>query len=617
MNYRHDIDGLRAIAVISVFIFHLNIGFLTGGYLGVDIFFVISGFLITSIIFEEIKKNEFSIYRFYERRIRRIIPALYFTLFLTIIASIYFLTPLQYVNVSKTLISSVFFLSNIYFHINSRNYFGQELEQNPLLHTWSLSVEEQYYLFYPLLLLIIWKFKKNYFTIILSLIFIFSLLFAEKYGLFYFTVNRIWEISLGALAYLSNFKIKENINSFLSFTGFIFIILSFFIFKKGLNPGFNTIVPCLGIFLILKFNRPNFLIYKLLRLKPLAFLGLLSYSFYLFHHPIIVFIKLRFYEINNINLFILSFLITFCLSFLSYNYVEKVFRKKNYINKKKIFLYYMLSTIVLISIASFIIFNKGLEKRYTIDQLKVLEFEKYNFEKYYNMHGCFFKSNELFEDKISNKCINNSKLLLLGDSLAAALSFGLRKKFSVDSITSAGCPSVKGFIPIDNKECNPLNTYVLENIVKNYNEIILHADWSYYYTKDNFKQKLENHLNYLNSLDKKIYIIGNVPSYNINIPKILSKNILFNLNESHYLENKNFLSQYKNDTNIKKILKKNNLQNIKFVSLLEILCKKKQNIHLCKITENENSSELFYWDKIHFTHHGSIYVADKLVFNND
>jgi peptidoglycan/LPS O-acetylase OafA/YrhL len=344
VKYRPEIDGLRAIAVIIVVLYHLGFTIFSGGFIGVDIFFVISGFLITTIISNEIDSGKFSIIHFYERRIKRILPALMVILLLSSCASWIFLPPNELINFTESLFSVLFFSSNIFFWHNS-DYFTVEANLKPLLHTWSLAVEEQFYLFFPLLIFFIKKHKKNVLLIIFILC-IFSLALSQfasiyyKVANFYLAPTRFWELFIGSLCSIlisnrskffeADIKIGNIyfLNKFsLSIFGILLIIYATIFFDKTTPyPSFYTLVPTIGTALIILFSSDN-KIGKLLANKYLVFVGLTSYSAYLIHQPLIVFFQ------SIISKYFLLFIIFF-LAYFSYKFIETPCRKKSFSNKK-------------------------------------------------------------------------------------------------------------------------------------------------------------------------------------------------------------------------------------------------------------------------------------------
>ena len=344
ISYRPEVDGLRAIAVLSVIFYHFKIeffgfSFLSGGFLGVDIFFVISGFLITSIILEEVTKtNNFSILDFYIRRSRRILPALYVVILFFIILGFIFLIPSYLINFYNSIFYILFFLSNLFFYRNSTAYGHELSEIIPLLHTWTLSVEEQFYIIFPIFFFLIYKYFKNKTLLILISVFLISLFISEYFLVnnknfnFYSPITRAWEFITGAfVAYFyrnNKLIIDKKILDLVSAVGLSMIIFSIFFFKKEYShPSTLTLIPVIGSSLILLASRRETIIFKLLSQKFLVYIGLISYSLYLWHYPILSFCKILKINFNFISIFCIALLI-FGISAFSYHCIEKFYRNK-------------------------------------------------------------------------------------------------------------------------------------------------------------------------------------------------------------------------------------------------------------------------------------------------
>jgi peptidoglycan/LPS O-acetylase OafA/YrhL len=385
IKYRPEIDGLRAIAVFAVILYHANFvlfGYplFQGGFIGVDIFFVISGYLITSIILKEVlKTNQFSFTHFYERRVRRILPVLLFIMMISSVVGYFILLPAKYSDFSRSLISSIFFSSNFYFWITNGRY-GEESELlKPLAHLWSLSVEEQFYILFPILILIIIKFYKKYFFVIFFLIFLISLFFSailSKISIlanFYLLPSRVFELIFGSI--LSYLKFKNNKNNLQFFPllhkifpslGIILIFYSLLCLdlNKIFHPSFVTLVPIVGVSLIIWFAKKECLVTKILSNKIFVFFGLISYSLYLWHYPI--FAYLRYIEVfnNSIQIKLLSLLLTIIISLISFSLIEKPFRNKNIISLKTLIISASIIVVILLSFNFSVIKTQGFKKRF-------------------------------------------------------------------------------------------------------------------------------------------------------------------------------------------------------------------------------------------------------------
>jgi peptidoglycan/LPS O-acetylase OafA/YrhL len=422
MHYRNEIDGLRAIAILPVIWLHSGLPYLSGGFLGVDVFFVISGFLITTILLKEFESGNFSLVKFYERRARRILPAL-----LVIIIVISVFVPLVSQNpkfigdYGDSVLSTIFFGSNFYFWQTS-GYFGSASELSPMLHTWSLAVEEQYYIFFPLLIMFLFPFGQK--AIISALIFIslISLLIAEwgsvnaPIGNFYLLSSRAWELLAGALAatvylnsYLTNIRTRFSVQ--LSGGGLVLILMSYILFTPStLHPTSLTILPVLGTVLVLLFSEKGNLIGKFLSIKPLSIVGLTSYSLYLWHQPILALMK-KSYGIHLApNKIFIAITLIFVLSYLTWKYVENPFRNKKSFNQNKIFKLAIIS-IVLVSICG-LVFKENYHLQKVIYPENMTRFKQAQDALESNSiyeDSCKFLSNQL-DEKFTNrfeKCMNS------------------------------------------------------------------------------------------------------------------------------------------------------------------------------------------------------------------
>lgn len=349
MFYRPEIDGLRTVAVMPVIFYHAGFSLFSGGFIGVDIFFVISGYLITFLLLREIHQtNSISIANFYERRIRRILPALIIVSSASSLAAFFWLPPILLENYGKALLSTFLFVSNIYFWKNT-GYFDIAAEQNPLLHTWSLAVEEQFYIFFPLILILLFRYAKSSITLVITFCALISLALAEYFvhksqsAAFYLIIFRAWELLTGSLCAIYLMRNNSHAdkpvksNELLSFIGLIFLLASIFFLDHTMPfPGLSAVPSVLGAALIICFSA-NTMTGKLLANKLMVGIGLISYSLYLWHQPVFAFARTRCQcELEPIAYY---GLICLCivLAYLSWKYIESPFRGKAALSRKAVY----------------------------------------------------------------------------------------------------------------------------------------------------------------------------------------------------------------------------------------------------------------------------------------
>jgi peptidoglycan/LPS O-acetylase OafA/YrhL len=358
LKYRPDIDGLRAIAVLVVIFFHTGVPGFSGGFVGVDIFFVISGFLITSIILKDIKEEKFSIALFYERRIRRIFPALFPVITVTLVIATYLFDAKIFKDLGHSITATTLFSSNILFCKES-GYFAAPSLQKPLLHTWSLAVEEQFYIFFPLALIFIHRYLKSRYLLWI-LIAISLSLGASIYGVyhypgvtFYFVPPRAWELLAGSLLALG---VIPNVSSvwlknIYAISGVGLIMYSVCTYTEAtIFPGHNALAPVVGASLIIYSNidGKGSVFSRLISFTRLGFIGLISYSLYLWHWPFVAFAKyLMFRPFNGYESagIIIS---TLAISILSWKYIEQPFRGKQMLLPDRRRLYYAAGVLMLV-----------------------------------------------------------------------------------------------------------------------------------------------------------------------------------------------------------------------------------------------------------------------------
>ncbi|MDJ1007124.1 MAG: acyltransferase family protein [Paracoccaceae bacterium] len=335
MRYRPEIDGLRAVAVIPVILFHAGFGAFGGGFVGVDVFFVISGFLITSLILGELDGGRFSLLRFYERRARRILPALFVVMLACLPFAYLWMSPSQLQDFAQSLIAVVLFGSNLLFW-QEQGYFAAAAELKPLLHTWSLAVEEQYYLVFPLFLLAIWRSGRDRAFRAVVAIAVLSLALSEwgwrnsPGANFYLLPTRAWELLAGSICAFLYVGSARRPNGPLAALGLAMIVAAIFIFdEKTPFPSLYALVPVTGTALILLFASENSGVARVLSLRPVVAVGLVSYSAYLWHQPLFAFARLR--SLGEPAPILMGGLAVAALglAWLSWRFIEQPFRRRD------------------------------------------------------------------------------------------------------------------------------------------------------------------------------------------------------------------------------------------------------------------------------------------------
>lgn len=348
MRYRPEIDGLRAVAVLPVILFHAGFGSFAGGFVGVDVFFVISGYLITSIILADMDEGKFRISTFYERRARRILPALFLVMAACIPFAFMWLLPRDLKDFFQSIVAVSTFSSNILFWRES-GYFDVAAELKPLLHTWSLAVEEQYYIFFPLFLIVMWRLGKRWIMLAFVILAIMSLALAQwlvyrdAAAAFFLLPTRVWELLFGALVALyfnrnGDARFDPRVSQVLSLVGLGLITFSVFAFSEETPfPSLYALAPTVGAVLIILFTQPGTLVSAILGHRLVVGIGLISYSAYLWHQPLLAFARHRSISAPSpVEMGILC-LVTIPIAYLTWRYVESPFRNKKRVSRRFIF----------------------------------------------------------------------------------------------------------------------------------------------------------------------------------------------------------------------------------------------------------------------------------------
>lgn len=425
MHFRKDINGLRAIAVIAVVLFHFNASWMPGGFAGVDVFFVISGFLMTGIIFRGIEQENFSIMKFYVARANRIIPALAVLCLVLLVFGWFYLTPLDYRELGKHVGSSMGFLSNIIYWRES-GYFDAASHEKWLLHTWSLSVEWQFYIIYPLVLVAIRKFmslKAMKVTVLVGTVlgFIFCVIATYKWPnpAYYLLPTRAWEMMIGGVAYLYPLKLTENKKKVFEWVGLALIILSYiFITKENLWPGYLALIPVLGAFLLIQAQRNDSVVTGNIMFQSL---GKWSYSIYLWHWPLVV--SIYYFSLNEQFIYF-GIITSVIIGYLSNKYIERLDFKNNFSNFAQYLKCKPLWFVFMVGLFGYVVFTNNGFVKFSPDNYQRLISEStpspYRNKCHIGSYQKPSKSCEYFGENIS--------WATFGDSHTVEIAYALAKK---------------------------------------------------------------------------------------------------------------------------------------------------------------------------------------------
>lgn len=544
-SFRYDINGLRAIAIMGVLLFHYKLAAFAGGFAGVDVFFVISGYLMSRVVMGQVAKGTFSFSTYFEKRLHRIVPALLFLVAALSVVCFFFYLPADYTANLKNGAWSVLFVSNIFYWYDAPSYFDPSTDTNLFLHTWSLSVEWQFYLLYPLLLLLLNRFFKSVrayravFIAITVLTFIASVIVTgyDASGSFYMLPTRSWEMLFGGLAFFVENKIRSILwQRITAIAGYLMVLGSFFILTDALAwPGVYTLLPVAGTFLIIMANYNNFVVIKH---RAFQFIGKISYSLYLWHWP--VFVIAQYYGLGTGWVAVGGYsVLSGVLGYLSYKYIEPLA-----FTGKKVILSGMVAVFAAVFALAYFSVNQMLYSK------KVLDIANYKiqtnpFFEQFRKDTCFTEGMARFKEQPCLCFVAGKKnILLIGDSHMAQFSQSLREDYGsgvnfLQATAPGTLPTLKSYYDKDNNYREMMDYVFKEFIPKNADKIdgvIISGNWAGQKSvgPDNVLTGLKDAVAYLEHYDIEAVIIGQTERYTVNYPVVAARGEQFDTDNTDF-----------------------------------------------------------------------------------
>ncbi len=535
ISYRPDIDGLRAVAVLGVVLFHLDAGIVPGGFVGVDMFFVISGYLITGIIFRQSRDGSFSFAEFYRRRIRRILPVLTTVILATLAVGQVLLLPEDLEQLSASAIASQLFVGNVYFtYFLDHGYFADDASLQPLLHLWSLGVEEQFYLLWPAVLVGLLAWKRKY-SVPVALVLVMVLSFflpvivpsVDPVFLYYMLPARAGELAVGGGCFFlatSTKRPSQVVAHIAAWVGLILVAWSlWFVTSETPFPGPSAIPISIGTALLIYAGVRENLVSRILSGRIAVSIGLVSYSLYLWHWPVVAFLKYLMVEIDLMT-GALALAVMAALSFLSYRFVEQPFRRSAHAFRRVFATQFLVPTLVIVALSTF--FQRtdgygflGLDPEY---RMSLMRQEEAAARPTLDSRVCQQKVLEesLFTDP---RCLVNGteepSILLWGDSnashyVAALAVLAETYGFAFRDIAHSSCPPVfegaERFAPKSVVDKCRVSSALVQGVVRKYETVIIAAGWLNYH-RDGFDEALRTTITQLQDEGKRVIILGVIP----------------------------------------------------------------------------------------------------------
>lgn len=530
MKYRADVDGLRAVAVLPVLLFHAGVAGFDGGFVGVDVFFVISGYVITLRLLSDLEQGKFSIVDFYERRIRRIFPALFFMIALTTVVAYFLLLPPNFEDYSMSAVATALFGSNIYFWKFS-GYFDPSAMLRPLLHTWSLAVEEQYYIFMPIAMYVAYRYFKARWLLVFLPVVILSFALSvyatttAPTANFFMLPTRAWELLVGAMLVLTPLPqpSRRGVAEAIGLVGLGLIFYAVFTYTEETPfPGINALAPVLGSAMIIYAGTAHrTLTGQALSWKPMVGIGLISYSLYLSHWPIAVF--LRYITLRDPTPMESAAIIaaSFAIAYFSWRFIEQPFRRPgNVFPRQRLFALGAAAMVVVSAAGIAGTMSGGFAWRYP-DFKEITAFDQSDWK----LRKCFMEGDQTYADWGGEDCLLTTgkaeNALLWGDSFAAHYAPGIVRNaenipYNVYNYTAAGCPPVLSYYSYARPNCDAFNRNALQFIKdKDIKAVIISSRWTS--LKGRGLKEVNSTVKALNDMGVKTFVIGQSAEFGANV----------------------------------------------------------------------------------------------------
>ncbi len=617
LTHRHDIDGLRAVAVLPVVAFHAGITLVPGGFVGVDVFFVISGYLISALLLRDLEADRFSILKFYERRVRRIFPALLVMMLGTFIIAWYHSLPGELIGLSKSALAALLSVSNIFFWLKAGYFDGSALSE-PLLHTWSLAVEEQFYIFWPLILLAVFRWCRGRLQFVTWVLFTASFVvsvigaFSFKDASYYLVHTRAWELLLGAVIALGTFRVPEQrwLRELLALLALLMIVLSVFLINGDMPfPGALAVPPTLGAALLIWVGAHPLqtVVSRLLSWRPVVFIGLISYSMYLWHWPIAVFQR-------NSSLLIgvgpdwlrkvAIIAVSIVVAYLSWRFVEQPMRVgKHKPSPRRLAWMALTASLVIAAISVSLWSLRGVPTRFSEQQIQLAGYLDFDPTGMFRDGRCFLRE-RIGAPLVDQVCLQSvpdrPNYLILGDSHAAQLWSGLNSQvpdINFMQLTAVGCLPTRDAKLGETQRCRKAFDHAFESVVTGpeISRVIIAGRWTAASLPD-----IAATLEFLAQRGVKTLLVGPSIIYDIPLPRLLVNQARDAADDPASHQDVTLQAL---DAQMAALARQNGAG---YFSLIDAVCEQGQ----CRTMADASVPMVF--DREHFTDRGSAFIASRM-----